>query len=70
MLEKQYIANALGLEALKKGYKVKMICLSDMLSMLLTAKGDGSYHKSFKELISLDLLIIDEIGFKKSLRKL
>ncbi len=62
---KTHLANALGLEALKKGYKVKMICLSDMLSMLLTAKGDGSYHKSFKELISLDLLIIDEIGFKK-----
>ncbi len=62
---KTHLANALGLEALKKGYKVKMLCMSDMLSMLTASRGDGTYNKVLKELVSIDLLIIDEIGFKK-----
>jgi DNA replication protein DnaC len=62
---KTHLANALGLEALKKGYKVKMLCMTDMLSMLTASRGDGTYNKALKELVSIDLLIIDEIGFKK-----
>ena len=62
---KTHLANALGLEALKKGYKVKMLCMSDMLSMLTASRGDGTYNRVLKELVSIDLLIIDEIGFKK-----
>lgn len=62
---KTHLANALGLEALKRGYKVKMLCMTDMLTMLTASRGDGTYNKIFKELVSLDLLIIDEIGFKK-----
>jgi len=62
---KTHLANALGLEALKRGYKVKMLCMTDMLTMLIASRGDGTYNKIFKELVSLDLLIIDEIGFKK-----
>ena len=62
---KTHLANALGLEALKRGYKVKMLCMTDMLTMLTASRGDGTYNKIFKEVVSLDLLIIDEIGFKK-----
>ena len=36
-----------------------------MLSMLTASRGDGTYNKALKELVSIDLLIIDEIGFKK-----
>lgn len=62
---KTHLANALGVEAIKSGYKVLMIHTSDLLNKLLIAKGDGSYYSILKELLDAHLLIIDEIGFKK-----
>lgn len=62
---KTHLANALGIEAIKSGYKVLMIHTSDLLNKLLSAKGDGTYYNVLKELLDVHLLIIDEIGFKK-----
>ncbi|MBZ4644199.1 MAG: IstB domain protein ATP-binding protein [Deferribacteraceae bacterium] len=62
---KTHLANALGLEALKMGYKVLFVHSNDLLSKLITAKGEGTYYEYVKELMVVDLLIIDEVGFKK-----
>ncbi|WP_223144591.1 IS21-like element helper ATPase IstB [Deferribacter autotrophicus] len=62
---KTHLANAIGLEALKKGYKVLFIHANDMVSKLVSSKGDGSYFSVLKQFLSVDLLIIDEVGFKK-----
>jgi len=62
---KTHLANAIGLEALKKGYKVLFIHANDMVSKLVSSRGDGSYFKVLKEFLSVDVLIIDEVGFKK-----
>ncbi|WP_223144558.1 IS21-like element helper ATPase IstB [Deferribacter autotrophicus] len=64
-VDKTHLANAIGLEALKKGYKVLFIHSNDMVNKLISSKGDGSYFTLLKELLSVDLLIIDEVGFKK-----
>ena len=31
----------------------------------MSARGDGTYYAVLKDLLNVDLLIIDEIGFKK-----
>lgn len=62
---KTHLANALGIEALKKGYKVLFINSNDMVSKLVSSKADGTYFNTLKEFLKVDLLIIDEIGFKK-----
>jgi len=62
---KSHLATALGIEALKKGYKVLFIHANDMVMKLVSAKGDGSYFSILKQFLGVDLLIIDEVGFKK-----
>jgi DNA replication protein DnaC len=46
-------------------YKVYFTTVSDMLYNLHISKADNSYHKRLQQLISYDLLILDELGFKK-----
>ena len=36
-----------------------------MLYNLHIARADNSYHKKVKQLLSFDLLIFDELGFKQ-----
>ena len=62
---KTHLANSLGLEALKQGYKVRFLDTINLLENLYKSRGDGSYHNTLKELLDLDLLVIDELGFKK-----
>jgi len=62
---KTHLANAIGIEALKKGYSVLFIHANDMVGKLISAKGDGSYFNILKQYLGVDLLIIDEVGFKK-----
>jgi DNA replication protein DnaC len=62
---KTHLANAIGLEALKKGYKVLFTHANDMVLNLVSSKGDGSYFNTIKQFLSVDLLIVDEVGFKK-----
>ncbi len=62
---KTHLANAIGIEALKKGYKVLFIHANDMVARLTAAKGDGSYFTVLNQFLHVDLLIIDEVGFKK-----
>jgi len=62
---KTHLANAIGIEALKKGYKVLFIHANDLVARLISAKGDGTYFTILKDFLSVDLLIIDEVGFKK-----
>lgn len=62
---KTHIANAIGLEAIKKGYKVLFLHLNDLIERLNIAKADGTKNLMMSNLMNADLIIIDEIGFKK-----
>lgn len=62
---KTHLANALGLEAVKKGYKVLFTHANEVIEKLHTSKADGSYRSALNKILAADLLIIDELGFKK-----
>lgn len=62
---KTHLANAIGLEALKKGYKVLFTHANEVIDRLHTSRADGSYRSALNKILSADLLIIDELGFKK-----
>jgi DNA replication protein DnaC len=61
---KTHLAISLGLKALSKDHSVYFTSVSDMLYNLHMSKADNSYHKKLKNLVSYDLLILDELGFK------
>ena len=62
---KSHLSSALGVNALSKNYKVLFTSVSEMLYQLHISKADSSYHKKLKEYLVPDLLILDELGFKK-----
>jgi DNA replication protein DnaC len=62
---KTHIANAIGLEAIKKGYKVMFLHVNDFIEKLNIAKADGTRNQLMNTLMNAELVIIDELGFKK-----
>lgn len=62
---KTHIANAIGLEAIKKGYKVLFLHINDLIEKLNIAKADGTRNQLMNTLMNAELVIIDELGFKK-----
>lgn len=62
---KTHLANALGLEALKQGFKVQMVSASSLIDRLHASRMDGTHKNLLKTFCETDLLIIDELGFKK-----
>lgn len=62
---KTHLANAIGMEALKQGYKVLFLHINDLIDKLNTAKADGSIRQLMNTIVGVDLLILDELGFKK-----
>jgi DNA replication protein DnaC len=62
---KTHLATALGIYALSKGFKVLFSSVSEMLHNLHMSKADNSYYKKIEEYLAPNLLILDELGFKK-----
>lgn len=62
---KTHLAISLGVNALRQGYKVIFTTVSEMMSVLFESKADNSYHQKLKYYLSPDLLILDELGFRK-----
>ncbi len=62
---KTHLSVAIGIQALLKGYKVLFSPVSEMLHNLNAAKADNSYYQKVNYYLAPDLLILDELGFKK-----
>jgi len=62
---KTHLSIAIGIKALTKGFKVIFTSTSEMLQTLNAAKADNSYYQKVNYYLTPDLLIIDELGFKK-----
>lgn len=58
-------SNALGLETIKKGYKVLFTHANNLIEQLHRSKADGKYQNMLSKINNIDLLIIDELGFRK-----
>lgn len=62
---KTHLSIATGIKGLQKGHKVLFTGVGEMLRTLHSSKADNSYSKKVKEYLAPDLLILDELGFKK-----
>lgn len=62
---KTHLAHAIGLEAIKKGKKVLFVHTNEMMEKLYSSRADGSYKYTLQKYLRADLLILDELGFKK-----
>lgn len=61
---KSHLVNAIGFEALKRGYTVVLKPLQRLLADLCAARADGTHARRFARLCSLDLLILDDFGLR------
>lgn len=62
---KTHLSTAIGIRAASKEFKVFFTSVSDMIYALHASKADNSYYKKLDFYLSFDLLILDELGFKK-----
>ena len=62
---KTHLSTAIANKALLKGYKVLFTPVFEMLHNLNAAKADNSYYQKVNYYLNIDLLILDELGFKK-----
>jgi DNA replication protein DnaC len=59
------LAIALGMKALEQGHKVLFTSVSEMIGSLIASKADNTYHLKMKYYLAPNLLILDELGFKR-----
>lgn len=62
---KTHLAISLAIKALTKGFKVLFSSVSEILQALNSSKADNSYHQKLAYYLACDLLVLDELGFKK-----
>lgn len=62
---KTHLSIAIAITALKKGFKVLFTQVSEMVQSLNASKADNSYHQKVAYYLAPDLLVLDELGFKK-----
>jgi DNA replication protein DnaC len=59
---KSYLAQSLGHQACRQGYRVAYIRLPKLLTALVHARADGSYANLLKRLERTHVLILDDLG--------
>ena len=62
---KTHLANAFGLQALQQGRKVLFTHVHSLLDRLQQGRVDGSHRRIMNQICNVDLLILDELGFRK-----
>jgi len=59
---KSHLAQALAYEAIKRGYQALYQSTHTLLASLHAGRADGSFHKTLKRLIQIDVLVLDDFG--------
>lgn len=62
---KTHLSTAIAINAIGKGYKGLFTSAAHMLQDLHASRADNSYNKRVDYYLAPDLLVIDELGFKK-----
>ena len=62
---KTHLSVAIGVRALMKGFKVYFTSVAEMLQTLNASRADNSYYQKVAFYLAPELLILDELGFKK-----
>ncbi len=60
---KTHLAVALAIEALYKGYKVKFFNMPEFIEDMILKENNKTIKHWFKELLTYDLIILDELGY-------
>jgi DNA replication protein DnaC len=60
---KTHLATALGINACQMGKKVRFFRVSDLITQMLEAREEKMLLRLKKSLATLDLLILDELGY-------
>ncbi len=60
---KTHLSIALGLKACQAGYTVRFLSAVEMVTQLLEAEEQGTLRRALRQLLKLDLLIVDEVGY-------
>ena len=61
---KTHLANALGIEAMKRNFRVISKPTYRLLADLNASRASGSYNRYFASLLRCDLLILDDFGLQ------
>lgn len=61
---KSHLAQALGHQAVRKGYNVLFVKTSAMLNHLNGGRADGTYERRLQTYLRPDVLILDDFGLK------
>jgi DNA replication protein DnaC len=61
---KSHLANALGIEALKRDLRVLSRGTQRLLTDLHAARADGTYHRLLAKILNVDLLRLDDFGLQ------
>jgi DNA replication protein DnaC len=61
---KSHLAQALGHRACLAGHDVIYVTAHHMLASLRAARADGTYDRKLARLVSVDLLIVDDVGLQ------
>lgn len=62
---KTHLSIAIGIRALMKGFKIYFTSVAEMLQNINASRADNSYYQKISFYLAPDLLILDELGFKK-----
>lgn len=62
---KTHLSIAIGINAIRKGFKVLFTSVAEMLHTLNSARADNSYYQKINSYLQVNLLVLDELGFKK-----
>lgn len=62
---KTHLSIAISIRALMRGFKVYFTSVAEMLQNLNASRADNSYYQKVSFYLAPDLLILDELGFKK-----
>jgi len=60
---KTYLARTLGIEAIKRDFKVLSFNTADLVDMLYSKRNSFPFGKVYKRVRDVDLLVLDEIGY-------
>jgi DNA replication protein DnaC len=60
---KTHLMAAIGRVAVQKGYTVKFIRISDLVTMLSEASAEKALGKMMKKILKVNLLALDELGY-------
>ena len=60
---KTYLARTLGVEAIKRDFKVLSFNTADLVDMLYSKRNSFHFGKVYKSVRDVDLLVLDEIGY-------